>query len=65
MYPKGVELGRAGLDCGMREVGFGSLIGWPGEVSESPLRRGMVLSCGCFGIGLGSQFRFPENKIVY
>ena len=48
-----VELGRTGLECGMRKVGFGSQIGWPGEVSESPLRRGMVLSCGCFGNWFG------------
>ena len=46
--PERVKLGRAGLECGMREVKFGSQIGWPEEVSESPLRRGMVLSCGCF-----------------
>ena len=64
MYPKGVELGRAGLECGMREVGFGSQIGWPREVSESPLRRGMVLRYGCLRICLGSQFRFPESKVV-
>ena len=64
MYPKGVELGRAGLECGMRDVGFGSQIVWPGEVSESPLRRGMVLICGGFGIGLGSRIRFPESKVV-
>ena len=48
----------------MREANFGSQIVWLGEVSESPMRRGMVLSCGCFGFGLGSRFRFLEGKVV-
>ena len=34
------------------------------EVKES-LWRGMVLSCGCFGIDLGSRFRFSEGKVDY
>ena len=48
----------------MKEVGFGSQIVWHGDASESSLRRGMVLSCGYFGIGLGSRIRFPEGKVV-
>ena len=47
------------MECGVREASFGSQIVWPREVSESPLRRGMILAVDVLELvweaGLGSQ----------